>query len=128
MDELLKVLTEAIGSVYRHELAVFAVATMLVSIFIWLLDLVSTKLLQRSSLLGVGYGGIRSVKSLLLWGVGAGLAAYVGGLFELINIQSLSSKIIVGVGWPTVLPRLIAMSTQEKEPEQSEEVEEEEQE
>ena len=124
------ILREAIVSIYARELAVFAVATSLVATAIWFLDWLGTKLFQRSSLIGVGYGGIRTIQSLVLWGFGAGIAAYIGGLAELFDVNSLNSKIIVGVGWPTILPRLIAMSTQEEEeqPEQPVESEEEEQE
>jgi len=127
MDELLGIISDAVGLLYKRELAVFTMSTMLISILIWALDWVGVKIFDKSSLLGVGYGGLRSFQSLLLWGIGAGLAAYIGGLAELFNVQNLNSILIVGVSWPTVLPRLIAMSSQkEKEEEESDQAEEEE--
>jgi hypothetical protein len=128
MDALIGIISDAVGLLYKRDLAVFAMSTMLISILIWALDWVGAKLLDKSSLLGVGYGGFRSLQSLLLWGVGAGLAAYIGGLAGLFNSQNINSTLIVGVSWPTVLPRLIAMSSQkEEEEEESNQAEEEEQ-
>ena len=73
-------------------------------------------------------GGINTVKSLFFWGLGAGIAAYFGGLAEFFNINSMSSKLVVGVGWPTVLPRILEMADKEEEPEQEEQQDEEEEE
>ena len=120
MDELLTVVTEAVGSFYSRPLAVFAVSSALVATFVLLLDLVTTKLFDTTSLLKLGYGGFRTLQSLCLWGLGAGLAAYLGGLTELFDVQSANARIIVGVSWPAVLPRLIALSTEAgEEPEQT---------
>lgn len=42
------------------------------------------------------------------------------GLAELFDVQSANARIIVGVNWPAVLPRLIALSTEAgEEPEQA---------
>jgi hypothetical protein len=68
---------------------------------------------------------LRTLQAILLWGVGAGVGAYVGGLIELFNIESVSSKVIVGISWPTILPRLIAISTVEEKEEEQEESQEE---
>jgi len=40
----------------------------------------------------------------------------------------MSSKLVVGVGWPTVLPRILEMADKEAEPEQEEQQDEEEEE
>ena len=120
MGELLAVLTEALGALYSRPLAVFALSSGLIATFILLLDLVATKLLDTTSLLKLGYGGGRALQSVCLWGLGAGLAAYLGGLAELFDVQSTNARIIVGVSWPTLLPRLIALSAEAgKEPEQT---------
>ena len=85
---------------------------------------IGTLLLGRSSLLGVGFGNWRTLQSILLWGLGAGFGAYLGGLVQLFDIESVNARVIVGVGWPTVLPRLLAMANEiGGEEEQSEEEE-----
>ncbi len=122
MDELLAVALEALGSLYTRDIAAFAVSASVIAIFVWALDHIGAKVLDTTSLLGVGYGGIRSYQSFLLWGLGAGIAAYLGGLAELFDVQSTNAKIMVGIGWPTVLPRLIALSADiGDEPEQDDE-------
>jgi len=126
MSEFINVIVKGIGSVYRPELAIFAIGTITISLILCLLDWISTKLFHTPSLLKVGYGGLRTFQSLMFWGLGAGVAAYVGGLAELFNVQSMNTKIIVGLGWPTVLPRLIEMTEKEDEPEQPEQIDEEE--
>ena len=89
----------------------FALACGLIASVICLLDWVGALLLGRSSLLGVGFGGLRTLQSILLWGVGAVLGAYLGGLVELFDTKSVTARVIVGVGWPTVLPRLLSMAS-----------------
>ena len=125
IEEFYLVARDAVGSIYQHELAVFAVACTFIAIFIWFLDWITTLLFNRSSLLGVGFGGMKTFQSLVLWGFGAGVAAYLGGLAELLNIGSTSSKVIVGIAWPTILPRLITLAANKGEPEQQDQAEEE---
>ena len=127
MNEIVGIIIQGVSSIYRHDLAVFAIGTSTLSLILCLLDWVSSKLFNTASLLKVGYGGMRTLQSFFFWGFGAGLAAYVGGLAGLFNIQSINSNIIVGVGWPTILPRLIEMAAKEEELEQDEQISEEEQ-
>ncbi len=127
MDEFFTTLVKGFSSIYDPEIAIFAIGTSIISLIICLLDWLNTKLFDSNSLLKVGYGGVKAVQSFLFWGLGAGIAAYIGGLTELFNIQSMNAKIIVGIGWPTVLPRLIEMSAKEGEPEQIDQSDEEEQ-
>ena len=111
MDAFSKIFSDAFIFVYREDVAVFAVASMFIAAFIWLLDLFTTWFSGKSMLLGVGTGsGFRKFQSLVLWGVGAGVAAYVGGIAGLFQLDSISAMLAVGIGWPTVLPRLIALS------------------
>lgn len=128
MNEFFQVIVTGIGTIYFHDIAIFAIGTTVLSLGLCFLDLISTKLFQTPSLLKLGYGGINTLKSLFYWGIGAGIAAYIGGLAEFFNINSMSSKLIVGVGWPTVLPRILEMADKESEPEQKEQIEEEEEE
>ena len=126
MGTLPDVFRGAWQSVYDPAVLSFAVACGLVALVICVLDWVGTLLLGRSSLLGVGFGGWRrTVQSMLLWGFGAVLGAYLGGLVQLFDIESVNARVIVGVGWPTVLPRLLAMasgSTAEEEQDEEEDM------
>ncbi len=110
MDDFSNIISGAFGFLYKEEVATFAVASMFIAAFIWLLDLFTTLFSGKSMLLGVGTGGVRNIQSLVLWGVGAGVAAYIGGLAGLFNLESKNAMLAVGIGWPTVLPRLIALS------------------
>ena len=112
METLSDVLRVALKSVYDPAVLSFAVASGFVALVVCVLDWVGTLLLGRSSLLGVGFGGWRrTLQSMLLWGFGAVLGAYLGGLMQLFDITSVNARVIVGVGWPTVLPRLLAMAS-----------------
>ena len=126
MKTLPDVFRDALQSVYDPAVLAFAVACGLVALVICVLDWVGTLLLGRSSLLGVGFGGWRrTLQSMLLWGFGAVLGAYLGGLVQLFDIESVNARVIVGVGWPTVLPRLLAMasgSTPEEEQDEEEDM------
>lgn len=105
------VFQDALASVYDPAVMSFALACGIIAVVICLLDWVGTLLLGRSGLLGVGFGGLRTLQSMLLWGVGAVLGAYLGGLVELFDTDSVNARVIVGVGWPTVLPRLLSMAS-----------------
>ena len=126
MKTLSDVFHDALTSVYEPAVLSFALACGLVALVICVLDWVGTLLLGRSSLLGVGFGGWRrTLQSMLLWGFGAVLGAYLGGLVQLFDIESVNARVIVGVAWPTVLPRLLAMasgSTPEEEQDDEEDM------
>lgn len=119
-----EVFQHALTSVYDPKIMSFAIACGMVALGICLLDWVGTLLLGRSSLLGVGFGGWRTVQSILLWGVGAVLGAYLGGLMRLFDIDSVNARVIVGLGWPTVLPRLLSMASGDKPDAEQDEEEE----
>ena len=122
METLSQVFCHALNSVYDPAVLSFAIASGLVALGVCVLDWVGTLLHGRSGLLGVGFGGWRTVQSMLLWGVGAVLGAYLGGLVQLFDIESVNARVIVGLGWPTVLPRLLAMASESpQEEEQGEE-------
>ena len=125
MGTFSQVFRDALNSVYDPAVLSFAVACGLVALVICVLDWIGNLLFGRSSLLGVGFGGWRTVQSMLLWGVGAVLGAYLGGLVQLFDIESVNARVIVGLGWPTVLPRLLAMasgSTREEEQDEEEDM------
>ncbi len=48
------------------------------------------------------------------------LAGYLGGFIRLFDISADFSFIIVGAGWPTILPRIVALSRRREEEEQRE--------
>ena len=120
MNELYRIFLEAASSIYQRDIAVFAVSSLIIALLVWSLDLITAKVTGKSVIIGAGVGGMRYFQSLMLWGVGAGVAAYIGGIAELFNITSMSAKIAVGVGWPTVLPRIIAMNESTEDAEQDE--------
>ena len=111
MEALSQVFRDALNSVYDPAVLSFAVACGLVALVVCVLDWVGTLLYGRSGFLGVGFGGWRTVQSLLLWGFGAVLGGYLGGLVQLFDIEGVNARVIVGLGWPTVLPRLLAMAS-----------------
>ncbi len=110
MNEFLDVIVIGIGTIYVRNIAIFAIGTTALSLGLCLLDLINTKLFNTPSLLKLGYGGVNTIKSLCYWGIGAGIAAYIGGMADFFNISSMSSKLIVGVGWPTIFPRILEMA------------------
>ena len=125
MDTIGEVFHDALASVYDPAVLSFAIACGFIALVICVFDWVGTLLLGRSSLLRVGFGGWRTLQSMLLWGAGAVLGAYLGGLVQLFDIESVNARVIVGVGWPTVLPRLLAMvsgSPPEEEQEEEEDM------
>ena len=111
MEALSQVFRDALNSVYDPTVLSFAVACGLVALGVCVLDWVGTLLHGRSGFLGVGFGGWRTVQSMLLWGFGAVLGGYLGGLVQLFDIEGVNARFIVGLGWPTVLPRLLAMAS-----------------
>jgi len=118
---------DALIRIYRPGLMSFALATSIIAIIICILDWIRTLLSGQASFLKVGYGGRRTLQSILLWGLGAGFGAYLGGLVRLFDIDSNIAPVLVGISWPTVLPRLLALAAEPKEEEeQSEGIEEEE--
>lgn len=52
------------------------------------------------------------------------MGAYLGGLVELFDIESVNARVIVGIGWPTVLPRLLSMAADNVPEEEHDEREE----
>ena len=122
METLSDVFRDALESVYDPAVLSFALACGVIALVICVLDWVGTLLLGRSSLLGVGFGGWRrTLQSMLLWGFGAVLGAYLGGLVQL--FESVNARVIVGLGWPTVLPRLLAMASEGPQEEEQDEEE-----
>ena len=124
METLSDVFRDALESVYDPAVLSFALACGVIALVICVLDWVGTLLLGRSILLGVGFGGWRrTLQSMLLWGFGAVLGAYLGGLVQLFDIESVNARVIVGLGWPTVLPRLLAMASEGPQEEEQDEEE-----
>ena len=118
MPELPEIINNAFASIYDKAGAEFALAAMFVSIVVWLVDRIQMVAFGNNSLLGVGAGGLRTFQSLLIWGLGAGVASYLGAIAGILETDGMNARIVMGVGWPTVLPRLVKMAGQEGEPEQ----------
>ena len=123
MDDLLQ---HTLQRIYRQDVLSFALASGLVALVVCMLDLVGTVLFGRSGLLGVAFGDWRrNLQSILLWGFGAALGAYLGGLVGLFDTSTPIAPVIVGIAWPTILPRLLSMAAK-SEPEEEQAAEEDE--
>lgn len=55
----------------------------------------------------------RAIRLVLLWSIGAGIGAFLGGAFDIFEI-SRAAAVSVGVGWPLILPRLVDSFTSEQ--------------
>ena len=100
------ILRDALKSVYDPAVLSFALACGFIALLICVLDWVGTLLLGRSSLLGVGFGGWRrTLQSMLLWGFGAVLGAYLGSLVQLFDIESVNARVY---SWSRVADRASA--------------------
>ena len=51
---------------------------------------------------------------IFFWGIGAGFGGFVGCISSIFQL-SLSACAVAGIGWPLVLPRLLAASTTDEE-------------
>lgn len=96
-----------------QSIPVFVVGAAVVGTVIIVLDLILFSIRGRS-ILDLGYAGVfPTLIVVVLWGIGAGLAALLGAWWEVFDIGR-SGCLAVGVGWPTIVPRLIE-SAREKE-------------
>ena len=95
----------------NYSSAVFALASSFYGIIIVMLDFCTSKVTDRDSLLKVTYRGFGTIRMLILWGFGSGLAGLVGSGFGIFEI-SQTACIAVGAGWPIILPRVLASSNQ----------------
>lgn len=97
-----------------QSIPVFVVGASVVGTVIIVLDLVLFSIRGRS-ILDLGYAGIfPTLIVVVLWGVGAGLAALLGAWWEVFDIGR-SGCLAVGVGWPAIVPRLIESAGKEEE-------------
>ncbi|EJN8560407.1 hypothetical protein V9K52_002342 [Vibrio alginolyticus] len=94
----------------------FGLAAAFYGLLIVVLDFCTSKATNRNSLLKLSYTGWRGLGVFLLWGVGAGIAGLVGAAADIFEI-SRTASVFVGAGWPVVLPRLLASSSQGLSPE-----------
>lgn len=88
-------------------LLVFATATAAMGLIAVILDRVVFSV-RGHSVFGFAYGsGFKTgARLILLWGVGAGLGAFLGCAASIVQVTR-AACISVGVGWPLILPRLI---------------------
>lgn len=103
-------------------LLLFALACTCMAAIAVLLDRVIYEV-RGKSVLDLAYGPqiMSTVRLLLLWSVGAGLGGFLGAAFAVFQMTR-SGAITVGVGWPLILPRLVASLAKdedEQEPEQN---------
>ena len=63
---------------------------------------------------------------ILVWGLGAGFAGFLGVSLDILQMNR-HTAIIAGIAWPLLMPRIVASARAEAEPEQHADDEEEEQ-
>lgn len=108
MDFIAKVLDFFFkGGVEQH--LIFGAASAVVGVLIVTLDWIYY-FIKRKSFLNLTYDSRRSILVFLLWGVGAGLVGLIGGAFNVFQ-ENLQACVSVGIGWPSITPRLIECST-----------------
>lgn len=120
--ELSKFLTELFRFLFPAGSLKFTVASAVMGFIIVLVDYGAFKL-KGTTYLKLDYKGSQAFLNFLWWGACAGLGGYIGliaGLFQ----NDVKASLMVGVGWPFILPRLIEARRAEEE-EQIEMVEEE---
>ncbi len=104
-------------------LLIFASCSAIMGILAVILDWISFTLLGKS-LLKLAYGGSKSFRFLVLWGLGAGIGGFLGASFHIFEIHRVAC-LTAGIGWPFVIPRLVeSVRTTRKEEVQKEEEEE----
>jgi hypothetical protein len=99
------------GGAEQH--LIFGAASSVVGLLVVTLDYIHY-LVKRKSFLNLSYNGAGLILVFLLWGLGAGLVGLLGGvagIFQETNIACLS----VGIGWPSMIPRLLESSTSKEE-------------
>lgn len=100
---------------------IFGVASAFIGLIVVIFDSILWSV-RRRSLLGLSYSGVKIFVVWGLWGVGAGIGGFMGGIINIfqMNLQACAS---VGIGWPLILPRIFesTMATEETQSETKEE-------
>ncbi|BCK15081.1 hypothetical protein KW441_09340 [Vibrio fluvialis] len=96
----------------KYTVVNFGLSAAIFGLLIVILDFCTSKATNKNSLLKLSYSGYAGIWVILLWGLGAGIAGIVGAAADIFEI-SRTASVFVGAGWPVVLPRLLASSSQD---------------
>ena len=100
---------------------IFGAASAFIGLIVVMLDCILSSV-RGKSFLGLSYSGLRTFIVWGLWGAGAGIGGFMGGIINIfqMNLQACAS---VGIGWPLILPRIIesTMTGEETQQETKEE-------
>lgn len=96
---------------------IFAVAAALVGVLVVLVDFLMS-LIPLPSFLKLVHSFRRLPLFLLAWGVGAGAAAFLGAMMDILE-ATRQSAVVAGVGWPVLMTRIAVASRGEPELEQT---------
>ncbi len=96
---------------------IFAVATALLGVLVVLVDYLMS-LIPYPSFLKLVHSLGRLPLFLLIWGVGAGAAAFLGAMMDILE-STRQSAVVAGVGWPVIMARIAVASRGEQQLEQN---------
>jgi hypothetical protein len=105
-----------------YAIPVFAVGCGVMGLAVLVLDRLLYSL-QGKSILDLNYGSqvATTARLFCIWGLGAALGGYFSAAVEAAQFTR-AACFAIGIGWPLVLPRLIASAAKKKEDEQIPEV------
>lgn len=95
---------------------IFAVAAALLGVLVVLVDYLMS-LIPYPSFLKLVHSLGRLPLFLLIWGVGAGAAAFLGAMIDILE-ATRQSAVMTGVGWPVLMTRIAVVSRGEQHLEQ----------
>ena len=127
MDELLNFLgsvfeflfsdSDAVLDATAFPTLIFAVAAALLGVLVVLVDYLMS-LIPYPSFLKLVHSLGRLPLFLLIWGVGAGAAAFLGAMMDILE-ATRQSAVVTGVGWPVLMTRIAVASRGEQQLEQT---------
>ena len=96
---------------------IFAMAAALLGVLVVLVDYLMS-LIPYPSFLKLVHSADRLPLFLLVWGVGAGAAAFLGAMIDILE-ATRQSAVVAGVGWPVLMTRIAVASRGEQQFEQT---------
>ncbi len=96
---------------------IFAVAAALLGVLVVLVDYLMS-LIPYPSFLKLAHSLGRLPLFLLIWGIGAGAAAFLGAMVDILE-ATRQSAVVAGIGWPVLMARIAVASRGEQQLEQT---------
>ena len=108
-----------------YSLLIFSVSAALIGVIIVVLDFLAS-FANIKSFLKLNHKPTKLLFFVILWGLGAGVAGFIGVGLDILQMNR-HTAIIVGIAWPLLMTRYVKSAFAEAEPEQLANDEEEEQ-